>query len=138
MPLSAEDRLDILDVLARANWAADAKDVDGLAAHYAADGRITGAFEARPGEAFRSDLKKIYEGEGTLKRHVLANPVIEGDGDRATVTWGMPVFEGKTSPTLVATCKIVDRVRREGGRWLIEHHTVEIDPSMNAHVGQRR
>ncbi|MBV9076385.1 MAG: nuclear transport factor 2 family protein [Methylobacteriaceae bacterium] len=136
MPLTADDRLAILDVLARANWAADAKDVEELADHYAPDGQISGAFQAQAGDGFRGDLRRIFDGEGSLKRHLLANPVIEGDGDRAQVTWLMPVFEGETEPALVATCKVTDELRRENGRWLIVHHRVEIDPSMTIDVGQ--
>jgi hypothetical protein len=138
MPLSADDRLDILDLLARANWAADAKDVEGTAAHYLPDGRITGAFTARPGADFRPDLQRMYAGEGTRKRHALVNPVIEGSGDAARVTWMMPVFEAEMAPALVATCRVTDELVRQDGRWLIRLHTIEIDPSMQADVGQNR
>ena len=138
MPLSADDRFAILDLLARANWAADAKDVDATASHYLPEGQITGAFTARPGVHFRADLEKMFKGEGTLKRHALINPVIEGDGDTAHVTWMMPVFEGEQEPVLVATCKVTDDLVRQNGRWLIRHHTVEIDPSMKAEVGQNK
>jgi hypothetical protein len=138
MPLPADDRFAILDLLAGANWAADAKNVEATASHYTADGYIDGAFTARPGADFRPDLEKMYEGEGTLKRHALINPLIEGGGDAATVTWMMPVFEGEIEPALVATCRVTDRLVRQHDRWLIRHHTVEIDPSMKADVGQNR
>lgn len=136
MPLSAEDRLDILDVLARVNWAADEKDVEATAAFYARDGSITGSFTARAGDDFRADLEKIFIGEGTLKRHTLANPVVEGSGDRATVRWLLVVFEGETDARFVATARVVDEMRKEDGRWFIARHEVSIDPSMRIDVGQ--
>lgn len=136
--LPTEDYLAILDVIARANLAADDKDVETTAAHYTPDGQITGSFTARPGAPFRDDLAKMFQGEGTLKRHVPANPVIEGEGDRATVRWVLVVFEGETAPNLVATCLVRDEMRKVGGRWLIAHHDVRIDPSMKANVGQNQ
>ena len=136
MPLSTADRLDILDVLARVNWAADEKDVEATAAFYARDGSITGSFTARAGDDFRADLEKIFVGEGTLKRHTLANPVVEGSGDRATVRWLLVVFEGETDARFVATARVVDEMRKEDGRWLVARHEVTIDPSMRIDVGQ--
>lgn len=130
--LSADDKLAILDTIARYNIAADKRDVDAMIDLYTEDGYIEGDFQVRAGEAFGEDLRKIFEMEGTLKRHVSTNHIIEGDGDRAVVDSLLIVFEGETAPAVGATVVIRDELRKIDGRWLVARHHVVIDPSVRA------
>jgi ketosteroid isomerase-like protein len=127
--LSANDKLAILDTIARYNLAADKRDVEATVNLYTDDGYIDGDFQARAGEAFGEDLRKIFEMEGTLKRHVSTNHIIEGEGDQAVVDSLLTVFEGETAPAVLATVVIHDELRKVDGHWLVARHHVAIDPS---------
>ena len=126
--LSAEDRFAILDVLAAANRAADAKDVPGTKRFYAEAGRIEGDMQApTDGMGFDDALTAIYEGEPGLKRHVGTNHTFEGNTDRAVVLSILTVFEGDEAPAIVATADIRDELVRENGAWRIARHVVTMD-----------
>jgi ketosteroid isomerase-like protein len=134
MALSVEDRLEIMDVIARYNLAADEKDVEATLKHYAEDGRIEGFYSTGEGkEAMRRDLPAIFEGEGTLKRHLAPNLVIEGDEGGVRVRYVLLVVEGEERPMVGATALITDKMAKVGGRWLISRHLIEVDPSIQAY-----
>ena len=132
--LTVDDRLEIMDVVARYNLAADEKDVEGTLSHYTEDGVIEGFYSTGEGrEAMRRDLPAIFEGEGTLKRHLAPNLVIDGDGGSARVRYVLLVVEGEERPMVGATARITDEMRKVEGRWLISRHLIEIDPSIRVY-----
>jgi hypothetical protein len=134
MALSAEDRLGIMDVVARYNLAADEKDVESTLLHYAENGQIEGFYSTGRGkEAMRRDLPAIFEGEGTLKRHLAPNLVIDGDGENARVGYVLLVVEGEERPMVGATARITDEMTKVDGRWLISRHLIEVDPSIRTY-----
>ena len=134
MTLTVEDRLAIMDVVARYNIAADEKDVEATLKHYTEDGQIEGFYSTGKGkEAMRRDLPTIFEGEGTLKRHLAPNLVIEGDGEGAQVRYVLLVVEGEEQPMVGATARITDEMRKVDGRWLISRHLIEVDPSIQVY-----
>jgi hypothetical protein len=129
--LTADDKLEILDLIHRYNWLADLRDVPGTLAEYADGGAIEGDFSAGPGGAFASELEGVFAMEGTLKRHVAANVrFLDGDASRAAVEYVLVVFEGESAPGVGATSVVRDELRREGGRWKVYRHRVRIDPSL--------
>jgi hypothetical protein len=84
--LSADDRLDILDVLARYNWALDTDDAEAFADTFAADGRAV-----MPGRTYqgRAELVEMINGLRARREaggernvfHVPVNIVIESVGE---------------------------------------------------------
>ena len=129
--LSIEDRLAVVDVIARYNRFADGRDVEGTVALYTEDGYIDGDFNTGRGpEGLRADLPGIFEMEGTLKRHASVNHLIDGDDDEATVRSLLVVVEGETLPGVGATADITDELRKVDGRWKVQRHHVAIDPAM--------
>lgn len=129
--LTADDRLAILEVIARYNRAADERDVDATVELYTPDGVIEGDMATAPGhDGLRSGLPKLFEMEGTLKRHISTNHIIEGDGSRATVRSMLVVLEAESSPSVGATADVADELRKADGVWKLARHHVAIDPSM--------
>lgn len=133
MPLSADDRFALLDLIARYNMAADDKDVEATVALYTEDGQISGDMATGPGHAgLRADLPGIFALEVTLKRHIAANvrfaDAPEG-ADEAEAAYVLHVVEAGVAPVTVATSVVTDRFRRVGGEWRVAHHHVAIDPS---------
>ncbi len=129
MPLSADDKLAILDTIARYNLAADKHDLEATVDLYTDDGCIDGYFQARAGKDFREDLQKILAmHEKTVNRHVSTNHIIEGHDDRAAVGSLLIVFQGDPSKgesvIVKGTVVIRDELRKVDGRWLVARHTV--------------
>ncbi len=118
MELATDDKLQIIEIIARYNYAADTRDVEATLAEYTEGGRIEGDFQTGEGKtAMREDLPKIFEMEGTLKRHLALNHRFESDG-------------GETQPAVGATSLIRDEFLKADGKWLVRRHHVKIDPSL--------
>src|SRR3712207_5387020 len=135
--LSVDDRLAILDVVARYNRFADERDVEGTVGLYTEDGFIDGDFStARGHDGLRADLPGIFAMEGTLKRHITTNHLIDDDGDAATVRSLLVVCEGEALPAVGATADITDVLRKVDGAWKVARHHVVIDPAMRNAMSQ--
>ena len=127
--LSADDRLDILDMLARYYRANDNKDVDQALAECTTDAIISGDFEMRATHQ-REDLEKIYAGEPGKKRHLMLNPIfLSTSVDEVELRHLMLVIEASVIPAAVATSDVYDKIRRVDGAWKIAEHRIEVDPS---------
>jgi hypothetical protein len=133
---SAQDRLEILDLLARANRAADEKNVSNHAACYADGAVIEGDMQASgDADAFRADLKTIFENEPGLKRHVGSGHIFEQTGETVSIKSLLQVFDGEERPAVVATADIHDEVVRSGSEWKIHRHKVTMDPGTKKAMG---
>ncbi len=129
MPLSVDDRLAILDLAARYSHATDYSDAEALADTFTDDGifEVAGMGEPRQGRAAHLAAGSAPRPPGVVMRHFISNPVIEGDGDAATMKLYVEVknvaAEGK--PLLVGC--YYDELRRENGAWKFAHRRVEVD-----------
>jgi ketosteroid isomerase-like protein len=128
--LSQQDKLDILDVEARFDWAIDTANIKEWVSHFTEDG----VFDASYGKASGSKeltamMEKLESGFSKGKRHVTANHVIEGDGSGATVRGYLIVFEREKSPSVVATGIYTNTYVKDRGRWKVRHRKLDIDPS---------
>ena len=127
--LPADDRLAILDLMARYYLANDAKDVDRALAECTSDAVISGDFEMRATHQ-REDLQKIYDGEPGKKRHLFLNPIfLSATADSVRLQHLMLVIEASLVPATVATSKVTDELRRVDGQWKIAEHRIEVDDS---------
>ena len=127
--LSAEDRLDLYELLYRYYSANDDKDVEAALACCTEDATISGDFTMRSDHQ-EEDLKRIYAGEPGKKRHLMLNPIILSvDGDEVKLQHLMLVIEASLIPATVATSKVIDRMVRTPDGWRIADHKIEVDPS---------
>lgn len=129
--LTAEDRFEILDIIAQYNLAADEKNVEATIAFYTEDGYIDGDMSTGKGkEAMRQDLPDIFATEVTLKRHIASNIRFQKRiGDEVEVGYVLLVMEGGIAPLTVATSMITDVYRLVDGEWKVAKHHVAVDPS---------
>jgi ketosteroid isomerase-like protein len=134
--LTADDRFAILELLAHYNRLADERDVEGTVALYHPDGVITGHMATPPGhDGLREGLPQLFDMEGTLKRHLSLNHVVEERGDRVVARSMLLVVEAGTVPGVGATADITDEVVKVDGHWRVLRHHVVIDPAMFAAAG---
>ncbi len=153
--LTADDRLDMIDAIARYNNASDTRSVEDFVAEFTDDAWFTGgagtvdgtsglstAFSftvggkesTRGGKVgLRAVLPGMFTHQGTHKRHLASNYAFRPLGDgRVEVDYVLFVLEAEAAPAVGATAWVTNRFRRDGGRWLVEEHALFIDPSLLA------
>jgi ketosteroid isomerase-like protein len=119
MGLSAEDRTEIDQLMARYNFAIDEGDADGVVSCFTADGEFFNKDEtlARGHDGLRAYISTLG-GRGQM-RHVTTSALPEGDGDTATCRAYCTVLS--TTPEdghgIVAKGVYHDDLRRVDGRW---------------------
>jgi ketosteroid isomerase-like protein len=128
MSLAAADRLDILDVVTRADEAASRRDADGYVALFTEDAVLDGSQGRHAGrDALRASVRPIWAAEGPATLHLTLNPVVEGDGAEAVVRSVLLIVDAVPPVTIHAAAAITQRLRREAGQWRIAQRTVS-DP----------
>jgi uncharacterized protein (TIGR02246 family) len=127
--LPAADRLDILDVVTRADEAASRRDADGYAALFTEDAVLDGSQGRHAGRAaLRASVGPIWATEGPATLHLTLNPVVEGDGAEAVVRSVLLIVDPVPPVTIRTAAAITQRLRREAGQWRIAQRTVAAPP----------
>jgi uncharacterized protein (TIGR02246 family) len=135
--LTAEDRLDIIDLLARYAWAIDTGDVEGYVACFTSDAVVSMRGAINTGhEAIRAYVTSVVtRPEFPGRQHHHGEVRIEGDGERCRVKSYSTIsqrFEGGETKVMFAG-QYRDVVVKQGGRWLFaERAWDEWDPSRTA------
>ena len=127
MPLSTDDRLEILELAARYSHAVDHGDAEAYAGTFTDDG----VFAAGGGEPVtgRAALAQTVTARPSdfVMRHFTSNPVIEGDGDSATMQLYIEVKVLGDQPRTLLLGRYRDQLRRVGGAWRFARRDVEVD-----------
>jgi hypothetical protein len=132
--LSDTDRLDILELLARADSAASRRDAALYISYFTEDAVLDGAKgEHRGLAALAEAVGPIWASEGTASAHLTLNAVIDavdGQPDKATATSTLVILDTArtvgTPPTIAirTTSTIVHQVVKIGQTWQIARRSV--------------
>lgn len=116
MGLTAEDKFEITELLARYNHAIDSGDAEAWAATFTEDGVFAPPGATTEGRAeLLAYAKRRYE---PRKRHWTNNLVIDVDGDEATMRCYLHVMlVGEPGLETMVTGRYSDRLRRVDGAW---------------------
>lgn len=119
MPLSAADRLEILELAARYNHAIDHRRGEEWADVFTADGQLItdGTVRAAGREGLLEHIRRA-QASGQKVRHWICNAVISGDGNLAHLKMYVLAYvftDGNITPTIMG--QYDDDLVREGGRW---------------------
>jgi len=129
MSLAVSDRLDILDVLARADSAASRRDPDAYAELFTDDVVLDGDQGTHVGkETLRQAVGPIWANEGTATLHLTLNPTLENVGsstDEVIANSVLLIVQPGASPRILTAAIITQRLRRIGASWQIGHRTVK-------------
>jgi hypothetical protein len=123
MALSAEDRVEMMQLVARYNHAADARDAEAWAQTFSEDGvfQKDETVEARGHAAL---VRVVSERPPSHARHWTLNFVIEGDGDRATM---LADFALLNENRIEFTGRYVSSLIKENGSWKFERRHLTSD-----------
>jgi hypothetical protein len=126
--LSAGDRLDILELLARADNAATQRNAAAYLALFAEDGVLDGEKgEHRGRPALAEAVVRVWATERVASIHLTLNAVIDsspGRPDRATATSALIILNPGPPPVVLNVSTIVQWVVKTGLTWLIARRTV--------------
>ncbi len=126
MTLSAADRLEILDVIGRADAAATRRDAEVYASLFTTDAVLDGSQGRHPAAALRESVGQIWAAEGAATLHLTLNPVIDrGDApDEAVVSSVLLIVAPAPPITIITAASITQKLRRSGNTWRISGRTV--------------
>jgi ketosteroid isomerase-like protein len=126
--LSTEDRLDILELLSRADNAASRRDAAAYVALFTEDGVLDGEKGEHRGPAALSQaVTAVWASEATTSVHLTLNAVIDpvaGHPDRATATSTLLIIDPGPPASLRGISGIVQHVEKSGLRWRIARRSV--------------
>jgi ketosteroid isomerase-like protein len=128
MSLAVSDRLDILDVLARADSAASRRDPNAYVELFTDDVVLDGDQGIHVGkETLRQAVGAIWANEGTATLHLTLNPTLDvGPGtDEVIANSVLLIVQPGASPHILTAAIITQRLRRVGATWRIGHRTVK-------------
>jgi ketosteroid isomerase-like protein len=127
--LATSDRLDILEVLTRAEMAATARDADAYVELFTDDAVLDGAQGIHRGrEALRQAVGPIWASEGSATFHLLLNAVIDRvntDCDEAIATSILLIVRQGTPPQVLHVSEITQQLKRVDGYWKIARRSVK-------------
>jgi hypothetical protein len=127
--LSPTDRLDIADLVVRADSLATRRDADGYAALFTADAVLDGAEGVHEGsEQLRSGAARIWSSEGEVSLHLTLNVEVhevQGNLNGATASSVLVILAGDSTNAIRSVSFIEQEFVRDGEVWKISRRTVK-------------
>ncbi len=136
MPITAVDRVEIIELAHRYNDAVDVRDVDAWVNTFTEAGAVESPFGTPAGRAALLEWITMIVGsltEGT--RHLTLNTIVDAgpeDGTAVMRSSYIVVGRDQAPPTIGATGGYTDRLRKIEGRWLFEHRVHVVDASFGS------
>ena len=134
MALSVEDRLNLMDLVARYAECIDSGDAECYARLFAPDGVLEARSHTAHGRAEIQDwVQGLFDenraGKQSKLKHFLGLPVIRGDGDHATVRTYVTIPKQTESGEIVINMAgtYFDDCVRLDGEWLFAKRTIAIE-----------
>ena len=130
MKLTAEDKLDIIELTATFDNALDSEEVDKYMTVWAEDGELSGFWGSTKGrDNLKDQFSELLEGFARGRRHVLTNHEIKSDGDKVTMYCYLTVFN-RADTTMAGTGTFNDTLVKVDGKWLFQKRELSADPNV--------
>ena len=127
MALSAEDRLDIMQLAARYNQAIDGGDARTWVATFTPDGTFEAGEMKFAGAEELEAFARGFPAQVPNARHGTNNRRIEGDGDEATLSCYLHLMRVGDGAETVLTGRYDDRLHKVDGEWKFTHRRATFD-----------
>jgi uncharacterized protein (TIGR02246 family) len=127
MTLTAEDSLEILQLVTAADACASARDAEGYAALFTEDAVMDGAMGGAQGRAAIAETVAVVwarEPAGTL--HLTLNALIDGSKAEPSVEHVMLMVSGGSPPGLLGSARVTQTVRRTREGWRISARHIAV------------
>jgi len=137
MSISLEQKLAIHELLGRAAYAYDERDLDALKNSFHPDavlsmciagGDLIGPFEGRPG--IMQLMTNSMAEQTDVRRHVISNIFFESTGEQPVVISNLTLLATQDGvASLLATGVYRDTLVADGGTWRIRTRHIDLDSS---------
>jgi uncharacterized protein (TIGR02246 family) len=125
MSLSAADSIEILQLVARADACATARDADGYAALFTEDAAMTGTMgDARGRPALTQAVAAVWAREPSGTLHLTLNAVIDDSASEPSVESVLVLVGASPQPGIVGTARVLQRVRNTPEGWRISSRLI--------------
>ena len=125
MTLEASDTLEILQLVARADACATARDAEGYAALFTDDAVMDGDMGSTSGrDALATAVARIWDGEAPGTLHLTLNAIIEESGPEPSVASTLLLLTPLSPSPVAGTSQVRQRVRRTPSGWRISSRTI--------------
>jgi ketosteroid isomerase-like protein len=125
MNLEPADRLEILELVARADACATSRDADGYAALFTEDAVMDGAMGTAQGAAaLRDTVARVWARETPGTLHLTLNAVIDVSGPEPSVNSVMLMIGSGASPAVIGSARVRQTVTRVPEGWRISRRTI--------------
>jgi uncharacterized protein (TIGR02246 family) len=127
--LTAAESLEILELVARLDDCATARDASGYAALFTEDGTITGAAASATGRtAIRDAVSAMWAAEPPETLHLTLNATIDDSGAEPNVTSVMLIVTRGPAPRVLWSAPVSQVVRRTADGWRIASRETHAAP----------
>jgi hypothetical protein len=123
--LEASDSLEILQLIARADARATARDTEGYVALFTEDAVMEGAMGSANGrDALAGAVARVWDGEAPGTLHLTLNAIIEESVPEPSVVSTLLLITPLSSSPIAGTAEVRQRVRRTSSGWRISSRTI--------------
>lgn len=137
-PLTALDKLSIIELAARFEMSLDREDVQGYLATFAPDGTLEGFGPPARGEkALRAAFFNMLNAFARNRRHCSMNQIITGDDQTATMVSYLVVFN-RNDLGRGGSAVVTDKAVKLNGQWFLLSRKIEVDPSFKSTAAQNK
>ena len=125
MSLGASDSVAILQLVARADACASARDADGYTALFTEDAVMDGDMGTAEGRsALRDAVARVWAAEPAGTLHLTLNAVLDESGAEPAVDSVMLMVGTGSSPRILGSARVRQTVRHAPGGWRISARTI--------------
>jgi hypothetical protein len=123
--LEASDSLEILQLIARADARATARDTEGYVALFTEDAVMEGAMGSANGrDALAGAVARVWDGEAPGTLHLTLNAIIEESVPEPSVVSTLLLITPLSSSPVAGAAEVRQRVRRTSSGWRISSRTI--------------
>ena len=131
-PLSALDKIAIMELAARFETALDREDVDAYLATFAPAGELDGfGVRARGTVQLRDAFFTMLANGARGRRHCSMNQIITGGADAARMVSYLVVFD-RNDLFRAGSAIVTDDAIRRNGTWYLSRRKIDVDPSFGS------
>jgi ketosteroid isomerase-like protein len=129
MTLSAEDSIEILRLVARADACATVRDADGYAALFTEDALMDGAMGRAVGRAALSrTVAAVWAGEPDGTLHLTLNAVIDDSQTEPSVESVMLMVSSGSASAVIGSARVTHTLRKTREGWRISERRIAVAP----------
>jgi ketosteroid isomerase-like protein len=130
MTLEPADSLEILQLVARVDACASARDAMGYVALFTDDAVMDGDMGQANAQELSETISRVWAAEPPGTLHLTLNAVIEESGPQPTVASTLLLLTPASSSPMLGSASVRQTVRKTPAGWRVAARTISTQPSL--------